>query len=550
MKKHQHVCVSLFSLASLLGLGTNVQAQDPWINPIPIYGGDRNPIIPVVPESGTSRSQTDSSGSASRKRRAGFTREQIRKVADTIRKMSGSEAGRALSDNGGLISIICKDPSPKVNGRVLNADETAMLREELGCKKTSVSERQEQTDIPRNATKPSSTAVVSNSPTSTSNDLLEQGADIFAGGDEPKAIEYFTQAINKDSQNVQAYVFRGAARSITNDYQGAIADYTKVLPIAQLSPEKQTLLYFYRGRAYLALQEYQKAASDFSQVIQLNPKLDSSYIRKIDLDNFVSDTYNLFYIWALVDRNRPINLIKDYKNLPFKTIFTIYAYALRGSARSGLNDYQGALSDYTQAIKLDPKFFGAYVSRGMIQDALNNPQKALADFNQAFRLVPKYSNAYQEQQAYLGRGSTRVTLKDLQGALTDANQVIKINAKYAPAYAFRGAVKRRLKDFRGAIADTNQAIELNREYPMSYVTRGVSRARLNDYQDALSDLNQAIKLAPKLANAYYYRGLVRYLQGDKQEAISDYERAVQISPELVKQLDQETFDNYILAARR
>ncbi|MBD2235951.1 tetratricopeptide repeat protein [Aulosira sp. FACHB-113] len=524
-----------------------------WVGVWEIRGGDvrirfpQTPDTPIKPD--TSVNDTVCYPEKA-KRRAGLTRRQIQKLADRVRKMSGSDAARNLPNNVDLITVLCKDSSFKVDGRVLDANETAMLREELGCTNTPATERQEQTDIPRNATKPSSTAVVSNSTASASNDLLEKGADLFAGGDEPKAIEYFTQAINKNPQNVQAYVFRGAARSITNNYQGAIADYTKVLQIAQLSPEKQTLLHFYRGITYLALREYQKAASDFTQVIQLNSKLNSSYIRKVDFDNFVSDANNLFYIWTLVERNRPIDLIKQYNNLPFRTIFAIYAYAFRGSARSSLNNYQGALSDYTQAIKLDPTFFGAYVSRGSIQSVLNKPQKALADFNQAFRLAPKYSNAYQEQQAYLGRGNTRIVLKDLQGALADANQVIKLNTKYAPGYAFRGAVKRRLKDFQGAIADTNQAIKLNREYPMSYVTRGVSRARLKDFQGALSDLNQAIKLAPKLVNAYYYRGLVRSLQGDKQEAISDYERAVQISPELVKQLDQETFDNYILTARR
>ncbi|QLE55174.1 DUF1036 domain-containing protein [Nostoc sp. TCL26-01] len=60
MKRHQSLCVSLLSLASFLGLGAKVQAQyvDPWINPVPIYGGDRNPIIPVVPDSRSSSPQT------------------------------------------------------------------------------------------------------------------------------------------------------------------------------------------------------------------------------------------------------------------------------------------------------------------------------------------------------------------------------------------------------------------------------------------------------------------------------------------------------------
>lgn len=60
MKKYQHLCITLLSLASLLGLGINAQAQyvDPWINPIPIPAAPGHPMIPVVPDSSSSSSQT------------------------------------------------------------------------------------------------------------------------------------------------------------------------------------------------------------------------------------------------------------------------------------------------------------------------------------------------------------------------------------------------------------------------------------------------------------------------------------------------------------
>ena len=49
-----------------------------------------------------------------------------------------------------------------------------------------------------------------------------------------------------------------------------------------------------------------------------------------------------------------IKLNPKYKN----------AYIYRGSAYYSKSDYDQAISDYTEAIKLPPKHYGAYETRG------------------------------------------------------------------------------------------------------------------------------------------------------------------------------------------
>jgi len=44
---------------------------------------------------------------------------------------------------------------------------------------------------------------------------------------------------------------------------------------------------------------------------------------------------------------------------------TVEEYFNSGSAKSDLQDYYGAISDYSKAIEIEPKAYGAYFNRGI-----------------------------------------------------------------------------------------------------------------------------------------------------------------------------------------
>jgi tetratricopeptide (TPR) repeat protein len=201
-------------------------------------------------------------------------------------------------------------------------------------------------------------------------------------------------------------------------------------------------------------------------------------------------------------------------------------YVNRGTQRFNQGDYQGAITDFNQAIKLDPKFAWAYAGRGTAKARLGDSQGAIADYNQAIKLDPKSADAY------TNRGGAKVNLGDHQGAIADLDQAIKLDPKSAYAYANRGAAKTSLGDYQGAIADLNQVIQLDPKSAYAYDVRGAVKVNLGDYQGAMADLNQAIKLDPKLALVYANRSEGFTLLGKVPEALQDAEQAIRLDPKL------------------
>ncbi len=62
-----------------------------------------------------------------------------------------------------------------------------------------------------------------------------------AYGESPAALENFTEAIRINPAYVQAYYNRGLARGREGDYEGAIADFTRVLQLKPDHPQWRNL---------------------------------------------------------------------------------------------------------------------------------------------------------------------------------------------------------------------------------------------------------------------------------------------------------------------
>jgi tetratricopeptide (TPR) repeat protein len=92
-------------------------------------------------------------------------------------------------------------------------------------------------------------------------------------------------------------------------------------------------------------------------------------------------------------------------------------YNERGAAHSFLDRYDSAVTDYTTALKLDPKLVRAWRNRGSAYYYLDKYEEAAADCTRAIELDPTYASAYQVRaRAYRKLGKTDAASADEEAA--------------------------------------------------------------------------------------------------------------------------------------
>jgi tetratricopeptide (TPR) repeat protein len=95
-----------------------------------------------------------------------------------------------------------------------------------------------------------------------------------------------------------------------------------------------------------------------------------------------------------------------------------------------------------------------YTNRGVEYEIKKEFDKAIADHDQAIKVDPKNWAAYNNRgNAYAGKG-------DYDHAIADYDTAVKLNPKYAEAFYNRGLAKRKKGDATAADADIAQAKEL------------------------------------------------------------------------------------------
>jgi tetratricopeptide (TPR) repeat protein len=206
------------------------------------------------------------------------------------------------------------------------------------------------------------------------------------------------------------------------------------------------------------------------------------------------------------------------------------AYFYKAIARDDLGDKRGAITDYSQAIAIDPRFANAYINRGAAKYDLGDKEGAIADFDQVIAINPQYANAYGN------RGIARSDLGDMQGAIADYSQAIAINPQFTEARYNRGNARSALGDKKGAIADYSQVIAINPRYTSAYVNRGNVRSDLGDKQGAIADFNQAITINPQSANAWGGRGRAKYQLGDRSGGCDDIRRSASLGSAVAQRM--------------
>lgn len=221
----------------------------------------------------------------------------------------------------------------------------------------------------------------------------------------------------------------------------------------------------------------------------------------------------LDYDRAIADYSEAIRLNSKYPS----------AFNNRGNAYKAKGDLDRALADYNEAIRLDRKHANAYGNRANVYKARGDLDRALTDYDAALRIRPGAND-------YNNRGNTYFDKKDYDRAIADYSDALRTDPKYTNALFNRGRAYYAKKDYARAIADYSEVLRIDPKYTSALFNRGNSYYARQDYDRALADYSEVIRFDPKHANAYSNRGDAYRAKGDLERALMDYDAALRLRP--------------------
>ena len=129
-----------------------------------------------------------------------------------------------------------------------------------------------------------------------------------------------------------------------------------------------------------------------------------------------------------------------------------WAYTNRGSVYDYQKDFDRAIADLTEAIRLDPSAVVAYQDRAASYRNKGQYTLALDDLDHALRLAPN------DARTLMSRGVIYFKLNATARSIVDYDASLKIDPKFAPALYGRGVAKLREGDTDGGHADIDAAL--------------------------------------------------------------------------------------------
>lgn len=343
------------------------------------------------------------------------------------------------------------------------------------------------------------------------------------------------------------------------------------------------------GRIKFDKGEYKKAISEFNKALKLNTESIYSYYKRgdakleqglLEVQSGRTQQANDYFIAAVNDFTDAIKI--DSENAD--------AYLLRGTAKFELGNRKQAISDFENAIMINPMHTQLFYYNGfrksnlgqneLMQGNAKKAQRFFVDaifyYKIAIERTPKSSKVYRKvkeikdllRKSKDDRFIVELSRKSYEEIVQFNTQRIKSSPKHMGDYSGRGYsyyfygkfesdqgnIARSQKLYEAAIKDFSSAIRFSKfkskklkntdvynirgsaeiELGKIETNRGNSKKAINLYESAIEDFDQVIKVNSGYAKAYYKRGIAKEALGRKEEAKADFEKAKELYPNVGK----------------
>ena len=340
--------------------------------------------------------------------------------------------------------------------------------------------------------------------------------------------DYWT-AIELDEQNRRGERPIATSGNVTQDDNQSDADRTREQSDKNIDKFNRLVVYDKKEQQQSQYQsEVRGRVQDRNVQINIEPAFILSYYERenqiaevVYYDRSVEE-FNMRMVlsWKILLTNREAALTEYQIATHFISIDDISAKIERDPRNADyffgrgidfmlVQDFTEAITNFDQAIHINPSYTLAYFNRAVVRYKqmeynISQTPSTSNDLNTLNFLFERGNNAFSSTSSFttndLLNESRDIRLTDYELIKRDYDMVIQQNPAFVYAYYNRGNIRFIQRDYRAAITDYNEAIVRDPEFAEAYFNRGLSHLFLGDVNQGIANLSKAGELG--LLNAY------------------------------------------------
>lgn len=308
--------------------------------------------------------------------------------------------------------------------------------------------------------------------------LNKEGLAYYQEGSYAEAISTFENAIVADTQKPEYQVNKGMAHLELGDYTSAQSCFDSALRL----DENDETAYRGKGIAYLEAGAYEDAVTAFNQALNCA----SGKATSLEYDI-------LFY---------------------------------RGEAQSKAGDYDGAEDTYTVLLETRGTDAETCYLRGTARAAKaaagnGDFQEAIADFDQAVKLAPADYNMYLNIYYCLTEWEAN------EQAITYLQKALTVSDTSSASHKARGTIHFLLGDYSAALSEFRY--EEDKADTEMLICIGLCYQAQGDYDTSYEYFTKALESGGENAEIYYQMGMCMFSMEEYASAVNYFESALQMS---------------------
>ncbi len=202
----------------------------------------------------------------------------------------------------------------------------------------------------------------------------------------------------------------GLAAAKSGDNAKAVELFTKAIDSGQVPKDNVPVVYLARGIAKSQLKKFEEALKDFNKAIELNPKFGEAYLNRASMHLITRQVPK-----AVQDFDKGLELLPD----------VFVAYNDRGLCHELLGEYAKARADYEKALQLRPDFGPANYNLAKLLATCKDPKirdgkRALQLANQAVEM-----KIHTDYELYSLLAAAQAETGDFTNAIASLRKAIK-----------------------------------------------------------------------------------------------------------------------------